>query len=69
MAERFPDIELEETQELKENAANKNTKKKAQNDTLSTQTSLEEATTECSKSSPRSHLALRQNNFLASYYK
>ena len=29
MAERFPEIELEETQELKENAANKNTKKKS----------------------------------------
>ena len=28
MAERLPEIELEETQELKENAENKNTKRK-----------------------------------------
>ena len=60
MAERLPENEFDEIQELKENAEKRNTKKK-----MFLKGRLQEAT-KCSKSS---HLALQKNNFLDSYYK
>ena len=75
MAERLPEIELDEIQELKENTENKNTKNRSTKTcswgggTLSSRARLRKAT-KCSKSYPRCHFALRNNNnVLASYYK
>ena len=71
MAERLSEIELEEIQELKEHAENKNTKKKAQQPVLERKArSLRQQGDQTQlKLSLRSHLALLKKNFSASHYK
>ena len=73
MAEKLPEIEPEEIQELKKNAEKKKqNQKKAHKKlffggaTLSMQVRLPLKATKCSKSS---HLTLRKINLLASYFK